>query len=530
MRLLSQRSFGPSAAVVTFAAIGVLGAAGAASAQARVGDLWQLPSAVTPAIDEAAAVRSCESLLSLRPSEESTVREARVVSGKDGAGQWCRVTIEVAIPLARNSISVWLMLPVQNWNGRFLGLGGVGWVPGFPEALDAGAALGFATAITNAGRPYDLSVDPAELSRMIPRNEFLLEAKGKLDWTALQSFAYGGIHEMTVAGKAVTREFYGKDARYAYFSGCSTGGRQGQAEIQRYPEDYDGVLSGAPVVNWAQLAASEFWPVALAREVRDVPQCKLDAVHRAAIAECDIDDGVRDGLISGAGTCLFDPEELVGTRTDCGIIDARDVEVIERIWEGPRRRDGARLWIGIDRAALIHAPESTLAWANPFFEGKPPAARRFSFAAFETLFDQFVARYGAVMGTANSDVGAFAKRGKTIIWHGLADDIIPVANSVQYVDAIRRAVGNRDTDNFLRFYVAPGVGHCRWGEGPQPVAMLESLMEWVEQGRAPGALRSENWDQTGRVTRTRPLCPYPQRPRYRGQGSLDDAANFQCLR
>ena len=166
------------------------------------------------------------------------------------------MTIEVTIPLARNIVTVWLVLPTQLWNGRFLGMGGGGWVPGFPAALDAGGALGFATAITNAGRPYDVSIDPEELGRMIPRNEFLLDGKGRLDWTALQNFAYRGIHEMTVVGKAVTKEFYGVQPRYAYFSGCSTGGRQGQAEVQRYPQDYDGILSGAPVINWAHLRRS----------------------------------------------------------------------------------------------------------------------------------------------------------------------------------------------------------------------------------------------------------------------------------
>jgi hypothetical protein len=147
------------------------------------------------------------------------------------------------------------------------------------------------------------------------------------------------------------------------------------------------------------------------------------------------------------------------------------------------------------------------------------------------MFDQFVERYGAVMDTSSPDLRAFAERGgKTIIWHGIADDIIPAAGSVHYVESIRRTLGQGKTDNFLRFYLAPGVGHCRWGDGPQPVALLEPLMEWVEHRRAPTAVRSENWDEAGHVTRTRPLCPYPEHARYRGRGALDDAANFRCQR
>jgi feruloyl esterase len=188
-----------------------------------------------------------------------------------------------------------------------------------------------------------------------------------------------------------------------------------------------------------------------------------------------------------------------------------------------------RLWNGIDRAALIHAPISPANWAAPFFGGEAPDADGFSFAAFEKLFDEFVERYGAVMDTSSPALSSFAKRGgKTIIWHGVADDIIPAAGSVHYVESIRRALGSRATDTFLRFYLAPGVGHCGGSDGPQPVALFESLMEWVEHGPPPMRVRSENWDQAGIVTRTRPLCPYPEYARYRGRGSLDDAASFRC--
>lgn len=403
-------------------------------------------------------------------------------------------------------------------------------MPGFPAALEAGASLGFATAITNAGRPYDLSIGPQELGRMVGRNDFLLNTRGRLDWAELQNFAYRGIHEMTIIGKAVTEQFYGVQPRYAYFSGCSTGGRQGQAEVQRYPQDYDGVLSGSPAINWAHFAAAESWPLAVTRELGDVPQCKLNAAHRAAVAACDGDDGARDGLVSGVGTCRFDAKALVGTQTDCGVIDAREAEVIGRIWEGPLRRDGSRLWNGIDRAALIHAPQAPANKASPFSEDDALDADSLSRAAFETQFDGFVERYGAVMDTSTPDLGGFAKHGKTILWHGVADDIIPAAGTVHYVDSIRRALGERETDTFLRFYLAPGVEHCGGGAGPQPVALLEPLMEWVEHDHAPNTVRSENRDQAGRVTRTRPLCPYPALARYRGRGSLDDADSFRCER
>lgn len=496
----------------------------------RAEDLWQLPAAPVPRLSQATPVRSCESFTAAHVFAGASVREARVVQSTGGAGESCRLTIEVSTPLAPSIVTVWLMLPVQHWNGRFLGLGGGGWMPGFPAALDAGASRGFATAITNAGRPYDLSIDPQELGGMVGRNDFLLNAQGRLDWTELENFAYRGIHEMTVVGQAVTKEFYGVQPRYAYFSGCSTGGRQGQAEVQRYPQDYDGVLSGSPAINWAHFAAAESWPLTVMKELGDVPQCKLDAAHRAAVAACDGDDGARDGLVSGVGTCRFDAKALVGMQTDCGVIQARDAEVIGRIWDGPRRRDGSRLWNGIDRAALIHVPQPPANRASPFSDGTAPDADGLSPDAFEAQFDQFVERYGAVMDTSSPDLRAFAKHGKTILWHGVADDIIPAAGTAHYVDSIRRTLGARETDSFLRLYLAPGVGHCGSGEGPQPVALLEPLMQWVEQDHAPQAVRSENRDQAGHTTRTRPLCPYPTIARYRGRGSLDDAASFRCQR
>ena len=293
--------------------------------------------------------------------------------------------------------------------------------------------------------PYDVSIDPEELGRMIPRSDFLLGANGRLDWTTLQNFAYRGIHEMTVVGKAATKEFYGKEPRFAYFSGCSTGGRQGQSEVQRYPQDYDGVLSGARRSIGRISPRRNPWPVALASELGEVPQCKLNAAHRAAVAACDGDDGARDGLVSGAGTCNFDPKALVGVPTDCGVIDAREVQVIRRIWDGPRRRDGSRLWSGIDRAALIQAPQSPGDWASPFFDSKAQADS-LSLVAFEALFDQFVERYGAIMDTSSPNLGPFTKRGKTIIWHGVADDIISVGGSLHYVErSVARSASARPT-------------------------------------------------------------------------------------
>lgn len=524
---LEGRGF--AAALAICIAQGLIPATAAPIAQPLDGleEMLQLPTAVAPVLGQVMPAHPCESLLTTRLSNDAMVRDASIEPGKGSASEWCRVTIEIRSPPAPDIVTVWLVLPIDHWNGRFLGLGGGGWVSGFPAALDAGAALGFATAITNAG----LSVDHEEPGRLVRPDGSLLDIDGGLNWTVLENFAYRSVHEMTVVGKAVTRVFYGLAPRYAYFSGCSTGGRQGQSEVQRYPQDYDGVLSGAPAINWAHFAAAQFWPVAVVSELHAVSQCKFNVAHQAAVAACDGDDGVRDGLVSEVGSCHFDAKALVGMGTDCGVIDAQDAEVINRIWDGPRRTDGSRLWNGIDRAALIHSPSSPTHWAEPFFDGKAPDADGLSMAAFEILFDQMVERYAAIMDTANPDLRTFAEHGgKTILWHGVADDTIPAAGTLHYVESIRRTMGQGKTDVFLRLYLAPGVRHCMGGDGPQPVGLLEPLMEWVERGRAPATVRSENRDPAGNVARTRPLCPYPERARYQGRGSLRDAANFRCRR
>ena len=490
-------------------------------------NLWQLPvAAPAPALAQTHAVRPCEALLN-SPIGSGVVREAVTIPGSNGAGPWCRVTIEIH-EKSDHPISVWLALPIENWNGRFLGLGGAGWVPGLPFSILLGSSLGFATAATNAGREYDANISPEALSRLVDDDTFLRDAKGHLDWDKLRNFAYRGVHDMTVAGKAVTAEFYGVKARYSYFSGCSTGGREGQAEVQRYPDDYDGVMSGSPVINWAHLGAAQSWPAAVTSATREVPQCKLDAAHRAAVAACDADDGLKDGLVSQVGSCHFDPRTLIGLHTDCGTIDAQDAEVIRQLWDGPRRSDGSSLWNGTDRAALLHA--STPAPSLDRFENEGRSLEKPSLARFESQFNKFVNRYGPTMDTSDPDVRAFAAHGgKIILWHGVADDVVPAAGTVRYVQSIRETLGTSATEKFLRFYEAPGVLHCQGGDGPQPVDLLEPLMMWVEHGQAPTAARSENWDASGHTSRTRPLCPYPTHARYNGEGDANDARSFSCV-
>jgi hypothetical protein len=501
---------------------------------------WQLPDTSIRSSRQVPPARSCGDLAAKTLSASTRVTNVELVEG-GGRRAWCRVTVESTHPPAKNVVTSWIGLPLENWNGRFLGLGGGGFQAGIPKVLANATALGFAAAATDAGHPIVAESGP--FSRTAGDGSFALGPDGRLDWSAVRNFAHVGIHDMTVAGKAVTREFYGEHPTYAYFSGCSTGGRQGQSEVQRYPGDYDGVLSGAPAVNWAHFIPAGLWPQLVMQERRPVPECKFETVRRAAIAACDRADGVSDGVITDPAACTFDPKSTIGTHTSCGTITTEDAEVIRLIWEGPRRQDGTRLWYGLDRGATFEFGASTAGtplagepnpivygWFQYFLKQNPQwNMSKLSHSEYEQLFDQSVEQYSEVFDTSKSDVRAYANRGgKTIIWHGLKDSNFPAAGTVQYVNSIRQVMGAARSDSFLRFYLAPGATHCGEGEGAQPFGLLEKLIIWVELGKAPQQASMETLDVDDRRMRTGLLCPYPQSATLRGNGSSRDAAAYKC--
>jgi hypothetical protein len=245
------------------------------------------------------AVRSCESLRSV-VLPDTTIDAAVIDPGDARTLPSCRVTATVTHPPAGDQIKVFIGLPVEGWNGRFQGVRGGGFSGGSANGVRAPLAAGYAAGSTDTGHEGG-------------SGSFALDAQGRLNWHAVRDNAYLGIHEMTVTGKALTREFYGKAPRYAYFNGCSTGGRQGLSEAQRYPDDYHGILSGAPAINWPKLHVEQLWGSLVMLEAKNfVPQCKFDAATTAAVEACDALDGVKDGVLEDPRRCTYDPKSLVG--------------------------------------------------------------------------------------------------------------------------------------------------------------------------------------------------------------------------
>jgi feruloyl esterase len=488
-----------------------------------------MQAAPKPAIPNVKAVQSCESLTNVR-LPDTTIESATVDTSNTNI---CRIVAVKTHPPAGDKVRIWVAIPTTNWNGRFLGTGGGGFSGGSPAGVNAPVALGFAAGATDAGHVGGSA-------------SFALGPDGKLDWQAIRNFAHVGIHEMTVIGKALTEAMYGVAPRYAYFNGCSTGGRQGLMEAQRYPQDYNGIASGAPAINWTHLMMQSFWGSMLMNAASNpIPSCKLEAATAAALTACDGIDGVKDGVIEDPGRCTYDPKPLIGTSAgDCPAFTQADVDIIRKLWEGPRRADGGALWHGPPRGSSLIALAGS--------RGEPLAPQAFGFsvdwlryfitqdpkfdwttvtpAAYQALWDRSYEQYGTVIGTDNPDLSAFRDRGgKTIIWHGGADALITAAGTIDYYKRVQSRMGGaKATSDFARFYFAPGVGHCSGGPGPQPTGVLDALVAWVEDGKAPDTLTAVRRNESGAITRTRPLCQWPLVARYRGAGSTDDASSFVC--
>jgi feruloyl esterase len=559
--MFSQSKLGAAAT-----ASGLLLLSALARAQGFGGPPTPGPAALDP---DAEPVRSCESLAGVA-LPDTTIESAAV------DGNLCRVPAVTTHPPAGDRVTIWVAIPMTGWNGRFMGTGGGGFSGGSAGGVNQPAAQGYAAGATDTGHEGG-------------SGSFALDAGNRLAWQLIRDNAHVGIHEMTVTGKSLTEALYGEAPGYSYFNGCSTGGRQALMEAQRYPEDYDGVVAGAPAINWPKLHVQQLWgPMLMQNEGNPVAPCKLARATAAAIEACDTIDHVEDGVIEDPARCDYDPAALIGSSTaDCAAFTAADASIISRIWDGPTRADGSALWIGAPRgsdlAALSNSsgdplrPQAmfiTLDWFKYFLT----ADANFDWttvtpAGYERLFDQSVEQFGTVIGTDNPDLSAFRDRGgKAVVWHGWADQLISAHGTVDYYDRVVAETGGlEDTQEFIRLFMAPGVGHCAGGNGPQPGGQIEALIDWVENDRAPDMLTATLRAGGGRagggfggppggargavpggapggapagarggaqgaaagaapaaVIRTRPLCPYPLVSVYRGRGSTDEAASFAC--
>jgi feruloyl esterase len=438
---------------------------------------------------------------------------------------FCRV---VGTEAPSMTFEVWLP-PAAAWNGKFNGVGNGALAGGINYPAMAGPVTkGYAVASTNGGHTSASIVDGAWMQD----NPELWD-----------DFGYRAVHEMTRKSQAIVEAYYGKPADYSYFTGCSGGGQQGLAEAQRYPADYDGIVSGAPANFPTRMWPGETWPSYVTHRTADsaIPVEKLPLIHDAALAACDANDAVKDGLITDPRACKFDPATLLCTGADApDCLTKAQVDSVQKVYAGLKDpTTGEQFWPGYE-------PGSELDWpghiGEPFvipqgyfkamvFDDPNWDWKTFDFTSpkdFATLYDAD-ARYAPILDATDPDLSAFNELGgKLLLWHGWADQNIAPRNSINYYNSVVADVGDEAAaQKFLRLFMVPGMGHCAGGPGPTSFDALAALEQWVEKGTAPEQIVGSHVT-AGKVDLTRPLCVYPQMAQYKGSGKTEDAASFAC--
>ncbi len=426
-----------------------------------------------------------------------------------------------------------VQLPLHTWTQRYLQLG----CGGFCGNAESGAFVvdgcaplsegGFATATTDMGH-------------QTPGGAFGLDPQQRVD------FAYRGVHLTALAAKKLIERFYRQAPAFSYFSGCSDGGREALMEAQRYPEEFDGILAGAPsLIFVVQNGLYHPWQARANLDASGQPILladKLPLLHSAVLSQCDGLDGQVDGVLSDPRLCNVNLQVLQCKAGEAaqGCLSAAEIAAVQRLYDGPRdSHTGERLSLGGPM------PGSELAWAGQYvpYDAQHPSRSQLvaqealssvvfepnpakDFGLADLRFDRTTLERLRVThplyDASNPDLSAFANAGsKLLLWHGWADQNITPLNSITYYQALQRQMGSAQTQTFVQLYMLPGLYHCAGGEGLVRVDMLTPLMNWVERGQAPDAIVTA--DDKGA---SRPVFPYPVVATYNGQGDPQQASSY----
>lgn len=436
----------------------------------------------------------------------------------------CQVSITLR-PVADSEIRSEVWLPeTSEWNGKLLMEGGGGLVGRInAEGMAHAVHEGYATASTDTGHVGS-------------SGRFALGHPDKIT-----DFAYRAVHETAVAAKALIAAYYGRSPRLSYWEGCSTGGRQGLMSAQRYPEDFDGIIAGAPAYNQIYISA---WRMRLLMAALKSPQHalraeKLKLLNDAVLDKCDVNDGVKDRLIEDPRNCHFDPTVLKcnGAETS-SCLTPQQLETVNTAYTGLRKLTGELLYPGLPFG-------SELGWRLPAGATEPGAI---DIDIFRYIANQDPAwdwhgfdpekdidralLHGGEIHAISPDLAKFkARGGKLLLYHGWSDGgsdgAISALNTISYYDSVSKQMGPNQGDWLLLFLV-PGMDHCGGGTGPNQFNKLAALERWRELNEPPKSINASRVDESGVIDMTRPLCPYPQQAVYNGSGSTNDAANFTC--
>jgi len=485
----------------------------------------------------------------LAASEDAPVQvtDTKLVESIDGERAYCRVRGYIS-----PQVGFELQLPAADWNGKFIEVGCGGFCGNIDEARCSDPLRrGYACITSDMGHRGR----PNSGDGLWAYNDL----QAKVDW------GYRGPHVVALAGKAITQQYYNGAIKRAYFTGCSTGGREGLVEAQRFPWDFDGIVAGAPSINFTAISMAQLWAAMAVLDshgssVLNPTSVKL--VHDAVLAQCDLDDGVRDGVVSQPRGCRFDPATLAcKSKASAACLTDKQIAALKKIYAGPFAPKSSNF-------SGAFMPGSELAWQGVYFsaDGGPGFllwydTQKFRYATFspdpgpswnpaDLDFARDVKRFGvmeSLYSATNPDLRQFERDGgKLIVYQGWNDPLEPPSAITDYYETAERVIGSRSaTQAFFRLFMVPGMNHCVGGEGAWAVDYLTYLEDWVERGKAPSAMIGVHValpdDSTkartfleklrfpvpaSEVSFSRPVYPYPGWARYNGKGDPNDASNF----
>jgi len=454
-----------------------------------------------------------------KPTDAGIFTPSGSTSKFPGLPAFCRVSATLK-PTSDSDIQIEVWLPASTWNGKFLAVGSGGWGGSINyEEMASALRRGYATSSTDDGHST-------------PGASFIVGHPEKFI-----DFAYRAEHEMTVEAKALIKAFYGREARYSYWNGCSGGGREGLLQAYRYPDEFDGIIAGDPANvrrnAWALWLAVQTFKDPAAH----IPPEKYPMIHRAVLDACDANDGLKDGLIENPQSCHVEFKKIEcksANGPDC--LTPRQVQTAQTMISPATTASGKVLFPRLE-------PGTELRWAR--LAGGPQPADlfldQFRYVVYHDpnwdwrTFD--LERDAAKADATNKEVddldphlASFANHGgKLLIYHGWADQQVAPGSSIEfYKSAVELSDNPAKSSNWIRLFMAPGMAHCSGGEGPDSFDSISVIEQWVEQGQAPSQIVAAHHNAAHEVDRTRPLCPYPQVARYNGTGSIDEASSFSC--
>ena len=491
---------------------------------ASIVSVAQVPKPDEGAPTRGAGQRDCAALTTLKLPDIKIAEATPVAAATTGPIRvaHCRVNGVIG-----TEIRFSLLLP-DTWNGKFMMGGGGGFVGTVQNQAQASLNLGYATVGTDTGHQGGLTDASWALNNLERR----------------VNFGYLAVHRTAEAAKAIVRHHYGTTETRSYFSGCSNGGRQAMMEAQRFPDDFDGIVAGAPAMDFVGIAAQfikdiqALFPDPSNPAASPLSPETLKSIEAQIVETCDAADGLKDGVMDDPRVCKVD----VGALT--GLSDAQRA-ALKKVYGETPGKDGATYpaqpfggegevpgwptWItGGAGPTTPQGPSLRFGFGTQFFKFLVFNDPKWEYSHYDVTNTRKDGQLTAtVLNATNPDLDAFKGKGrKLIMWHGWSDPALTALGSIKYYEEVQKR--DASVREYFRLFMMPGVLHCAGGPGPDTADWTAAIADWVEHGKAPDQVIARKGAAGAPPSRTRPLCPYPQRAQYNGSGSPDDAASFVC--